>query len=67
MARKRVSVCCGAPLKVETWVSKTKRQVLTCTACGLWPAEVRIINLEGGKIERKEKRASRREANSPKA
>ncbi len=55
MARKRVSVCCGAPLNVETWISKTKRQVFTCTACGLWPAEVQIIHFEGGKIERKKK------------
>lgn len=38
MAIKRISACCSVPAKVHaTWISKTKRQIFTCTKCELWP------------------------------
>lgn len=46
--RKRVSVCCGAPVKAERG-NKTCCPYYVCEACGLWPVEVKII--KGGKNE----------------
>jgi len=35
------SVCCNAPVRIETWISKVIRRVYFCVECGQ-PAEVKM-------------------------
>ena len=47
--RKRVSVCCGAPVIGEVWPQNPNRKYFTCSKCKLWPCEVKIVLEEGEK------------------
>lgn len=44
--RKRVSVCCGAPVRGERAYSP-RQKFFTCSKCGQWPVETKIIFEEG--------------------
>ena len=35
------SVCCNAPVRIETWISKVVRRIYFCTECDQ-PTEVKI-------------------------